>query len=161
MGVGQIPPDLLHPCLVRIGRAADKVYAARGQVHCEEQVECDQSLLRPDLDRSEVNGTQHIPMGTEECLPGCLPAALRSRLDPMSLQDVADGCVRDDVPQVGQSTLDAIVTPGWILTGYSEYKINCALGSGGPSDFRTPVTVVPLLGDELPVPAQDRVGRDD
>ena len=62
------------------------------------------------------NRTEHVPVGSEECLPGGLLLAFRCWLDPMSFQDVADGRIRDRVSQVGQSALDAIVAPGWALS---------------------------------------------
>ena len=82
MAVRQIPPNLLHPGLVRVGRVADKAYASRGKLHGEEHVECDQPCYGSNLDRSEVNGAQYVRMGSEEFFPSSLPSALRSRLDP-------------------------------------------------------------------------------
>ena len=53
-----------------IDRTTGKMHAACGHFHDEEQIECDQSSRRPDLDRGEVDGAQYIPMGPEKLLPG-------------------------------------------------------------------------------------------
>ena len=87
-----------------------------------------------------------------------MPLALRDWFDPMFPEDVADGGVGDLVPEVGQGALDADVAPGRILAGHAQDQLdNLRSDSWSPRGLAA-IAEVPLLGHELPVPAQDGVG---
>ena len=63
------------------------------------------------------------------------------------------------MPEILQRTLDARVAPTRILGRHPHDQPADLREHTGPS--RTPLRVRPFPGDELPVPAQNRVGRDD
>ena len=108
----QIPGHLLHPDFVRIRCDTGAMDPARGQLHDEEQVICHQSLAGPDLDRREVDSGQNLPVGLEKRCPRGLILPLGRRLDAVALQDVGYGPIRDDMPQIGQRPLNAIMAYG-------------------------------------------------
>jgi len=50
-------------------------------------------------------------MGLEKRLSSSLPFPFRGRLNTVGLEDVADRLIRNLVSQIGQGTLDAVVSP--------------------------------------------------
>ena len=75
----------------------------------------------------------------------------------MPFQDILDRVRCNDVTEIGERTLDSIVTPGSILPRHAEYQIGDLLRdrrSTGPLPG-----IGPLLRDELPVPSEQRIGR--
>ena len=128
--VREIAGDLLHPGFVWMGRATRKMDPSSGQLHHEEHVVGDQSALRPDFDRGEVDRAQGFPVGLEERFPSGrqrLPLPFGSGFDPMLLQDVADGLVADLMSEVGKRSLDAVVSPSRVLSGHPECKVSNVL----------------------------------
>ncbi len=97
--------------------AAGKVNASCGKLYDEEQVVSDEATLGPDFDGSEINGTEDLPVGFQESPPGSLSLTIWRGLNAVGFQDVADGRVRDLMANIGQSTLDSVVPPAWILSG--------------------------------------------
>ncbi len=51
----------------------------------------------------------------------------------MPFQYVLDSIGRNDVAEIGESTLDSIVTPGGILSCHAEYQIGNLLRYAGPT----------------------------
>ena len=142
-------------------RAAGEVDAAGLELHDEQQIEGDQAAFRPDFHRREVDGRQHVPVGLDEGRPRRLSLSLTCRFDAVLFQDVTDGLVGDLVAEVGQRSLDAIVTPGRILACHAEHQLDDFLGHGRTADRLALVAVVPFLSDEHPMPAEDRVRREE
>ena len=75
----------------------------------------------------------------------------------MSPQDIADALVGNLLPQIGQCSNDAIVTPARVLTRQFhhqlfDYRIDSR--AAGQSPF---LRAVELLSDELPIPGEDRI----
>ncbi len=101
-----------------------------------------------------------VPVRLEELLPGGPPLPLTNRLDPVLTENAADGGVGDLVPEVGEPVLDAVVAPGWILPGHAQDQLDDLRLYARTSDRAPALAVVPLLGHELPVPAEDGVGRE-
>ncbi len=66
---------------------------------------------------------------------------------------------RDRMPEPCQLTLDSPVAPGRVLARHPDDQ-RLDRGSGGRPPWPTPTGAVPLAGDEVTVPAQDR-GRGD
>ena len=66
---------------MRIGRAAGEFDTASFQLHDEQQVVGDQTASSPDLDGSEIDRVQHIPMGFEKCAPSLSVLAIWSWFD--------------------------------------------------------------------------------
>ena len=58
-----------------------------------EDVVGDEPAQRPDFGRKEVGRGQDLTVGGDELLPGRALFALRSRGDPVTLQDVGGGLV--------------------------------------------------------------------
>ena len=77
--VGQFAAHLLHPGFVGIDATAREVDASCFQFHDEQQVECNQSAFRPNLDCCEIDGSEHVPMSCQEGLPLRLPFAFGNR----------------------------------------------------------------------------------
>ena len=110
------------------------------------------------LERAEVLGA--IPMCLEKRGPRRLSFPVRSRLDPMLLEHVADGRIRNGVADVAKGPLDPVKTPGWVFLGKAEDQVHDHLADPRPTYFPSLVTRVPFLGDEQAVPSQDRIRRE-
>ena len=78
------------------------------------------------------------------------------------VQDLPHRGRRDRVSQPGQLSLDSPVAPGQVLPRHSADQ-RLDRGSGGRSSWLSPAGVVPLAGNEVTVPPQDRgrVDRED
>ena len=83
---------------------------------------------------------------------------LAARRNALGFQDRGDGRPRDAMPEILQGTLDACVAPAGILAGHP-YDQPADLHEH-PRPSRLTPRVRPFLDDELPVPPEDRVGRD-
>ena len=79
----------------------------------------------------------------------------------MTLEDIAHRLVRHRVPEVRQRTLDPVVSPGGILTSKPQNKLDDLFLHTWPADRLAAFAVIPFLGHELSMPAQDRIGCDD
>ena len=143
------------------GRAAGEVDAAGLQLHDEQEIEGHQAAFRPDFDGGEVDGRQYVPMGLDERGPGSLTLSIACRFDAVLFEDVADGLIGDLVAQIGQCTLNAVVTPGRILACHAEHQLDDFLGHRWTADRLAFVTVIPFLSDERAMPAENRVRREE
>ena len=81
----------------------------------------------------------------------------------MGLEDVADSRVGDVVANIGQATLDPVKAPTWVFFGQSQYEVHDDLSHTWPTWFLflAAIAVIPLLGDQLSMPTQQRVRSDD
>ena len=79
----------------------------------------------------------------------------------MSFENVADRRVRDVVADVGQGTLDSVVSPSRILFGKSQHQIHNDLPHTRPacSTF-PPVAVVPFSGHQRSMPTENGIRRE-
>ena len=96
-------------------------------------------------------------MRPQKCLPR--GRSLGHRGDAVRLQDPRNRGSPDTMPDVLQCPAHARVAPGGILLGHPHDQ-----APNLHEDARTtaaPLRVRPLAGDELPMPAENRVGRDD
>src|SRR2546427_11627414 len=75
--------------------------------------------------------------------------------DPIVLQNLGDGASRDAVVEILQRPLDATVAPRGILGRHPHDERRDLLHE--PGTALPPTLPRPLLGDQPPVPAQDRV----
>ena len=73
-----------------------------------------------------------VPVALQECSPRSGP--FRRRLDPMLLQDVANGARRDPMAHVSQSAFDAAVAPAAVLFGEAHDQRPNLLHDPGPPD---------------------------
>jgi len=78
---------------------------------------------------------------------------IRIRLDPVCFEDVADGRVGDMVADVGQGSLDAIVTLGRVLTSEPQNQVDDDLPVAWSAHRLAFAAVIPFLDNELSVPA--------
>ena len=85
--------------------------------------------------------------------------SLRRRPDPLRLEDSGDRRSSDLMPHVLQCASDPRVAPGGILLRHPHHE---------PADFgenaRTtapPLRIHPLVRDQLPMPSENRIRRDD
>jgi hypothetical protein len=74
-------------------------------------------------------------------------------------EDFRDRRSRDPVPQVAQRALDSCVAPSGILLGHPDRQVLNLLQNAGTS--HTASRVRPLARDQLAMPPQNRIGRDD
>ena len=79
----------------------------------------------------------------------------------MALEDVAHRLVTDGVAQVGQGADDPVIAPGAILLGHAHDQGLQLLVDRGATRSLALLGAVKLLGHELAVPAENRVGLDD
>ena len=99
-------------------------------------------------------------MGLEKLLPGSLLATIRCRFQTMLLEDIADALIGDVVPQIDQRPLNAIVTPGRILLGQANHEFLYFFRHWRPPGlFCFAMLIIPLLGHQLVMPAENRIGR--
>ena len=84
-----------------------------------------------------------------------------SRNPWQNLVSRAHGLIGDLVAEVVQSRLDPIVTPGRILPGELQDQIHDHLGGPRSAHGFPLLAVIPLLGHEFAMPAEDRVRRND
>ena len=117
----------------------------------------------PKVSTSTVNesaAARPSKMSGEKRLPRSVRAALRCRRDAVVPEDRLDRVTRDVVTEALQSPADARVAPGRILVRHSHHhRSDVWLGRRATGASR--VGTVIFLGDEPPVPAQDRVGCHD
>ena len=100
-------------------------------------------------------------MGLEKRLPSSLPPPFRGGLDAVSLEDVADRLIGDLVAEIGQGTLDAVVSPVRILLGHTKNKLFDFIRDSRSSWFLfAPIGVVPFLRHQLTMPTENRVRSD-
>ena len=65
LGIGGVPHELGDPRPVGLGADARDLTAAAGPVHQDQHGEAGQAAWRPELDREEVGGGEHVPVGRE------------------------------------------------------------------------------------------------
>ena len=70
LGIGGVPHELGDPRPVGLGADARDLTAAAGQVHQAQHGDAGQAAWRPDRDREEVGGGEHVPVGRETLPPG-------------------------------------------------------------------------------------------
>jgi hypothetical protein len=156
--ISEISSDLHHPCFIGICRATSEVNTPRRYLHYKEQVVRNQSALGPHFNRREIDCFQHIPVGFQKRFPHSLPLSFWGWLDAVGFENVPDSSIRDFVAKIAESTLNPIVPPGWILTSHPQNELLHFLRVRRSSRLLClAVTIVPFLGDKLPVPAQDRI----
>ena len=158
-GIGKIPADLAHPQPVCGSRDARDHHLARRQLDEEQHDEPLQPPPGPHFHGEEIRGHNQFPMPAQKLLPGRLPAALRRRLDPVPFQHLSDRAARNCVPQIGQCALDPPIAPIPVLLCESNHQL---LDIEGCSRTPRPAlrSAVVLVGNQLPMPGQQGLGRD-
>ncbi len=78
----------------------------------------------------------------------------------MFSEDVRDSTSGNGMTQIRECTPDSSVSPAWIFSRHPHYQIGNLGDDGWSSVFLPPPPEVPLSRDELAVPSEDGVRRD-
>nr|WP_275942121.1 hypothetical protein [Haliangium ochraceum] len=160
VGVEEVPGDLQHRGTVRLAHDAGDLDAARVEFDDEEDVEADEADGRKRLDRREVAGGHGLPVGAQEGLPRGALGTYRRGVETMGFEKRGDGRAADVMAEVAERVADACVAPAGVFSCHAhEKRLN--LAGGLRASERAFGAAVVLLGDEVAISAQDRVGRDD
>jgi hypothetical protein len=76
----------------------------------------------------------------------------------MPLEDVPHGLITDPIAEVLQSALDTIIAPGTIFSGHTDHHSFNLVVNSGPAYTLGGLRGGRLLGSELAVPGEDRIG---
>ena len=79
--------------------------------------------------------------------------------DPVPRKNLSDHAAGNSVTQIGHRSLDAPIAPIPVLFGHSHDQVLGLPGGARPSRSALPTAVV-LLGNQLSMPGQQRLGRD-
>jgi len=156
--VGEVARDLRHPRAVRLPHHPADLHAPGLEVDHEQHQVANEPGQREHLDREEVRGGDRAQVRAEKGLPHPL-AARGCWLEAVPKQDPLDGVAADLMAEVTQRPDQPRVPPGRVLCRHLDDELFHLDGDGrtpGPAARRAVV----LAGDQLAVPAQDRVGRD-
>jgi hypothetical protein len=153
---GQHTSDLEHEGVIRMRRRSHQMHASRLQLDDKERVVRDQTADGPQLGGKEIRRGDRAPVGGQKRAPGHRP--LRNGANPVGLQDRGDRGSGDAMPEVRQGTLDPAVAPRRILTRHPDGQLADLAKHARSSDASS--LSGPFTGDELPMPSQDGVRRD-
>jgi hypothetical protein len=84
-----------------MGSNARDLYGAAGDVDKEQDVVCDKSLDRADLDSEEISCRQAFPMSLEKRRPRGVLVSLRGGLNTVFSENISDGAASDLMSQIG------------------------------------------------------------
>ena len=128
------------------------------QLDGEQHMEADKSMSSPNLDGEQIGSGDNVPVRSEECFPRHSPP--RRWLDPVVTQNSGDGRTPYFVTKVGQGSLNPGISPRRILVRHPDCQFYNLL-----TNRRSPqppaATSVILPRDQLTMPAQESVRRDD
>ena len=83
---------------------------------------------------------------------------MRISSDGLGHRFFGDRGVRNVVTNIGQAGLEFVKTPSWVFLGQLQYEVDDHLSYTGSARLvLAAVAVVPLLGDQFPVPAENRI----
>ena len=127
--------------------------------HEEDQVTLEPGQ-REHLNGEQIAGREALPVRLQERLPGHAPAPLGSRVDPVVVQDPLHRGPSDLVAEVRERPADPCVPPLGILDRHPDHARGHVTSRHRPASTAAGAAVV-CLGDQSPVPAENRVRRDD
>ena len=113
-----------------------------------------------NLGGEQIAGREALPVRLQERLPGHAPAPLGSRVDPVVVQDPLHRGPSDLVAEVRERPADPCVPPLGILDRHPDHARGHVTARHRPASTAAGAAVV-CLGDHSPVPAENRVRRDD
>lgn len=152
---GQVAGLLRRPCPGRVRGHPSDVQPAGAVLDEHQHV---QPFEPHGFHRQEVAGDERVSLGGEELPPGRTGPTGRGT-DARGVQDLPHRGRGDRVPESCQLTLDSPVAPGRVLARHPDDQ-RLDRGSGERPPWPALAGAVPLAGDEVTVPAQDR-GRGD
>ena len=158
--VGHIAGLLLHPRAARLRVDPGDGHAAGSQLDHEEDEVPPEPRQRPHLDGEQIAGRQALPVRLQERLPGHVPAPLGRRVDSVVVQDPLHRGPGDSVAEVRERAADPRVAPPRIVDRHPDHELGDVL-SGHWSTSTSAGAAIVFLGDQSPVPTQDRIRGDD
>ena len=99
-------------------------------------------------------------MSVEELRPSRAIAARCGR-HAMATKDAADGGGRDSMSQLEQLALDAAIAPTWVLPAQTQNQVAQLIRHWWPASPRAQAEGGPILAHQLPMPAEQRGGREE
>ena len=158
--VGQIAGLLLHPRAARLRVDPGDGHVAGSQLDHEEDEVPPERRQRQHLDGEQIAGRQALPVRLQERLPGHVPAPLGRRVDSVVVQDPLHRGPGDSVAEVRERAADPRVAPPRIVDRHPDHELGDVL-SGHWSTSTSAGAAIVFLGDQSPVPTQDRIRGDD
>ena len=158
--VGHIAGLLLHPRAARLRVDPGDGHAAGSQLDHEEDEVPPEPRPRQHLDGEQIAGRQARPGRLQERLPGHVPAPLGRRVDSVVVQDPLHRGPGDSVAEVRERAADPRVAPPRIVDRHPDHELGDVL-SGHWSTSTSAGAAIVCLGDQSPVPTQDRIRGDD
>jgi hypothetical protein len=107
----------------------------------------------------EVGGQDALGLGGEELLPGRSTA--RSWSEPVASKDPADRARRDADPEPAKLALNADTSPAAVLPAKSDDELDDLITKWRTSRTSQGSPTFPLASRELPMPAEQSLGRDE
>jgi len=77
---------------------------------------------------------------------------------PVAPQHIADDLVSHRLAEIGQRTRNPVIAPAGILPGHADNELLDVVVNLRSADLSARLGAIELPGDELPVPAEDRIG---
>ena len=114
---------------------------------------------RPTVNRSQA--VRPSPCACRNVFQGMRPAPLGSRVDPVVVQDPLHRGPSDLVAEVRERPADPCVPPLGILDRQPDHARGHVTSRHRPASTAATGAAVVCLGDHSPVPAENRVRRDD
>ena len=158
--VGHMAGLLLHPRAARLRVDPGDGHAAGSQLDHEEDEVPPEPRQRQHLDGEQIAGRQALPVRLQERLPGHVPAPLGRRVDSVVVQDPLHRGPGDSVAEVRERAADPRVAPPRIVDRHPDHELGDVL-SGHWSTSTSAGAAIVFLGDQSPVPTQDRIRGDD
>jgi len=158
--VGEVATDLLHPGVGGPVDDAREMDPPGRELDDEEDVVADQAEEGEDLDGEEVRRGDGVPVAAQEGAPRDSPSSLRCGEDAIGGEDTFDGRAADRATEVREGADDAGVSPARVVPRDAQDQ-GADLPVDGRSAGSAPVAAVVLLGDQVPVPPQNRLRSDD
>ena len=158
--VGQIAGLLLHPRAARLRVDPGDGHAVGSQLDHEEDEVPPEPRQRQHLDGEQIAGRQALPVRLQERLSGHVPAPLGCRGDSVVVQDPLHHGPGDSVAEVRERAADPRVAPPRIVDRHPDHELGDVL-SGHWSTSTSAGAAIVFLGDQSPVPTQDRIRGDD
>src|SRR6516165_4115071 len=157
LSVTEVPGHLTHPQPLRLPGDSPDLHPSTRQVDEEEHQEPRQTLAGPGLEGEKVRRHDHITMPGEKLLPGGFPLTLRSRFQPVLLQNAGNRAARHLMAQISERSLDSPVAPIAVLSGHADHQLLDLVCRAWTARAALLATIV-LPGDQPAMPGQERCG---
>ena len=156
--VGKISCILFHPLTIRLLVDPCNLHASRLQLYKEQNNVPPEPGQSQDFNGEHIGCGEPVPMGFEKRIPWHGPPSFRSRFDSVVLQYPFHCISCNLMSKVGERSAYSRVAPGRVLCRHSHYEFG-DIGGSLWSTSSSSSTAVVLLCDQVPLPAQYRVGR--